>query len=771
MKSVTLQEDVLHMLNFTGKSFFKRTVAFLTALYLMTATGCNQDESSTADLHTPSESTSSEDSGNTSHALNVSFEHAYKAEKLDIPDMQYANRISEFDGKLLISDENDQNQPYLYQLDDHSCTPVDLVYPASLDENADYAVSANFINAQNQPVFIYHASAYDVENIDQPYQDSGYTMEVYDTDFHLLETRDLNDVFPAETYFSAIVSDMDGNYYVAVLDNTTGSQKLTVYDKDFRQTAEISSDIQYIQQMALNGEGKLLLIYQDRQWNSCFGILNTETNSIDQIQIDSMPQWFSASCIGKKDYDLFVSDSISVYGVKISEGICEKVINWVNSDFNGDSISSMIQLEDGRFAVIENHSQDAYASSVWLLDERAPEEFENVQPISLSTLWLPSELSNAVSRFNRTHDDYRIAIINYDQYNTDEDHEAGLKQFKSDMTSGISADIICMSNMPYESYANKGLLLDLSEYIRQLNPDDYFMNFFDSLKYHDKLYQIGFSYSVNTLEAKTEHVNGKSGLSLPEFIDLMNQLPDTMTAFSDMSKTTALSELAIHCLPNFIDLHSSSCHFDSPEFIQVLELCNTYPDENTPDQSEDWSQDQWQQYWNDLDNEYIQDKTLFHSIYIYTIQQYLQERTAAFDQADVSMIGYPTNVEDSNGGRFQPEYTLSISANSAMKEQIWEFFQMMLDEDAQENLYSSLPVRKEAFDLFAKEAMNANTFITQTDIDTIKNHIENIHESMYSNEQIYNIIYEEAQAYFTGEKSAQDAADTIQSRVTLYLSE
>ena len=60
---------------------------------------------------------------------------------------------------------------------------------------------------------------------------------------------------------------------------------------------------------------------------------------------------------------------------------------------------------------------------------------------------------------------------------------------------------------------------------------------------------------------------------------------------------------------------------------------------------------------------------------------------------------------------------------------------------------------------------------TQEDIDKIKSYIENVKETNYYDEQIYNIIDEEAQKFFAGDQTAQAAADMIQSRASLYLSE
>ncbi|MBR1528429.1 MAG: carbohydrate ABC transporter substrate-binding protein [Oscillospiraceae bacterium] len=786
----------------TGKKFYQRTAAFLSALVLTASfAGCSKNNNQNQDNGGNSGGTGS---SKAAQALNISFDHSYASEQIEIDSSLSLNTMTEFNGNLLLSgynyddlDTGTGNYNYIYNIESGTMTPVELAYPKTLAKNVDYYIMTSFVNAQNQPVFVYHTSSYDEKNEDNPYQDLGYTMEIYDENFNVIETKELNDMLDENVYFSNMIQDQTGNFYVAAQDGMTGQSAIYIYDKDFKKTGQVDSNIQYIQQMFINKDGKIVLNYQDSEWNNCFGFLNTDTNALDTIQVEGMPQWFNLSFEGKKDYDLFVADSTAAYGIKLEAGTCEEVINWVNSDFIGDSVGQAVQLADGRFIIIDNdYTSNEATSSIWLLNERDPKEFENVQLISLATLWMPTTLGKAVNTFNRTHSDYRIGVMDYDKYSTEEDYQAGLKKFEEDMTSGIVADIICLSYMPYERYANKGLLMDFSDYINQLNPDEYFTNFFDSLRYGDKLYRIGFSYNAASLEAKTDKVNGKSGLSLQEFTDLVTNLPDGMEAFSEVTKESALSELAVTFINNFIDLNTGACTFNSPEFVKLLELCNSYPSDED-DNRQDWEQEDWEKYWAEENYQYINDKVLFREAYINDVRDYFHERAQYFGDSDVTLVGFPTATEGSNGGKFAPDYTISASANSAVKDQIWEFCQQMLSEESQEHLNYELPVRKEAFDKLAANALKPETYYdeegnqkeldymsiwrgeeethvplpTQADVDKLKSYIENMKDTVYYNEQVYNIISEEAQKYFSGDQTSQAAADMIQSRVSIYLSE
>ena len=122
--------------------------------------------------------------------------------------------------------------------------------------------------------------------------------------------------------------------------------------------------------------------------------------------------------------------------------------------------------------------------------------------------------------------------------------------------------------------------------------------------------------------------------------------------------------------------------------------------------------------------------------------------------------------------------------------------QSMLSEDFQESLSWQIPVSRKAFDKKIAEEMKPQTYTDENGqevryddtiwrgdeevkmpempkefADSIKDYIAGITESGFYDEKIANIISEEAGKFFAGDQSAQQAADMIQSRASLYLSE
>lgn len=60
---------------------------------------------------------------------------------------------------------------------------------------------------------------------------------------------------------------------------------------------------------------------------------------------------------------------------------------------------------------------------------------------------------------------------------------------------------------------------------------------------------------------------------------------------------------------------------------------------------------------------------------------------------------------------------------------------------------------------------------TQEEVEEICQFIYGVNRTAYYNEEIRNIIIEDAEAFFSGQRSAQEAAGIIQSRAQVYVNE
>lgn len=133
-----------------------------------------------------------------------------------------------------------------------------------------------------------------------------------------------------------------------------------------------------------------------------------------------------------------------------------------------------------------------------------------------------------------------------------------------------------------------------------------------------------------------------------------------------------------------------------------------------------------------------------------------------------------------------------MNSASQIKEGVWAFLEYLLSEEYQSTV-TSFPVREDIFnESIARQAADWNRRaehdpgqdmnnvsllrweeypeVTRADEDYIKYLAENAYWDTSLND-ILSILYEETGAFWTGDKSAEEAASIIQNRVALYLDE
>lgn len=734
--------------------------------------------------------------GSKKGGLDVSLDHSYSSEQLKLEQDNFMGDFLPVGDMLLMGGYEDGIQCFkVLDAVTGELKPIQLDFLKN-GENDEYTY-VNSVIPRSDGGLCFMVSGYkqsgDTDE-DYSYEDLGMTLEIYDSSLNFVESREFDQ---SENSYSEIKPGPDNTYYATAWNDN--SMELVVLDENFKQTGTISAPAQmsYVEDVFQTKNGDFIIAYQsDEKGGEQFGLIDTAAKAVTELQIDNMPLWFNRSFASKDDkYDFYLTDSTGIYGVNIANKTCEEAVNWINSDFTGDSISSVCQLSDGRFMVMDYVDNNSAASSneIWILSPRDPSELKNTKLISMAVMYMPSNLAKAINRYNRSQNDYRIAVADYSKYNTEEDYSAGLTKLQNDMTSGIVADLVCVDGMPYESFCNKGLFLDLSDRVSGLSGDEYFTSYFDALRYGSKLYRMGFSFNVNTMIAKSSKVNGKTGISVTEFMDIVNGLPKDVAPFEDTTKDSALDILVKNNLNGFIDADAGTCTFDSPDFIKLLEMCNRFPAEGK-DYS-DMEESEWEKYWAEEAYQFINDKVIFRTLWIGDIRDAYREQYQYFDKESVTYTGFPMMVVSGNGGRFNPDFTMAVSANTDYPDQCWEFLSYMLSDEYQDSLGWTLPVKKSSFDKRAEDAKKPRTYmedgqevtyedtlyrgdeeikvptVPQEYIDGLKDYISGINTTNYYDETVYNIVDEEIAKMSSGDQTAQQAAAQIQSRASLYLSE
>ena len=457
----------------------------------------------------------------------------------------------------------------------------------------------------------------------------------------------------------------------------------------------------------------------------------------------------------------------------------------------------------------------------------------NKTVLTFACMYLDWNMRDAIVKFNRASNTHRIVVRDYSEYNTDDDYTAGIQKLNTEMLSGKLPDMIDINtySMPIEQYAAKGFLTDLYELIdadADLSRESFVQPVLKALESADgKLYQLPQTFAVDTAIALDKVVGEYDTWNLAAVKDAMTKLQDGATVFDVYrTKSDILSTCISRNIDAFVDWENGAAHFDSDEFKALLEFANSFPDTYDWENADEEDQDSAQNRMN-------AGKQLMSSFYVSSLEDILYQLTGY--NGKVKFVGYPSEDGTSNhafqiDGAIAISSTCAdkTAAWNFMKQFLNEEYQSSY------NIWS-FPINQAAFDAKLKEMMteeyqtddngnvmkddngnpiripkvtyytdgngtmtgystgNGGVAVMQASADGSVEMGENGEVNVYAmtqeqadeilglinattavygyDESILNIISDEAAAYFAGEKSLDDTANMIQSRVNLYVAE
>lgn len=533
---------------------------------------------------------------------------------------------------------------------------------------------------------------------------------------------------------------------------------------------------------------------------------------------------------GDDVYDIYYDYNGNIYGYKFDTDTKDKVIDWIECDINSNNINSYSILPDGRVIAFESSYDDqAQKNNMQLIVMTRVDAASvvNKTVLTFACMYLDWNMRDAIVKFNRASNTHRIVVRDYSEYNTDDDYNAGIQKLNTEMLSGKLPDMIDI--MPVEQYAAKGFLTDLYELIDadpDMSRESFVQPVIKALESADgKLYQLPSTFAVSTAIALDKVAGDYDTWNLASVKDAMTKLQDGASVFDVYrTKSDILQTCISRNIDAFVDWENGSAHFDSDEFKALLEFANQFPEtydwENATDEENDSAQ-----------NRMNSGKQLMTDMYVSSFEAMLYQLTGY--NGGVKFVGYPSEDGTSNH-TFQIDGSIAISSTCADKTAAWNFMKQFLTEDYQSgsNVWN-FPINQKAFDQKMKDAMTeeyqtdengnvvkdengnpiripkmtyyttdagggvafaattetaASTVViggsgvnedgsisiyamTQEQADQILDLI-NATTAVYGyDESILNIISDEAAAYFAGEKSLDDTANMIQSRVNLYVAE
>ena len=246
----------------------------------------------------------------------------------------------------------------------------------------------------------------------------------------------------------------------------------------------------------------------------------------------------------------------------------------------------------GRTAAPEDAAPSDFVGTEEISETESPRE-EIVIKMAMHTS-LSQEITNAVRAFNEADNGYKIEYVDYDEYDDADsytsdgallpggrskaDFELQMDILKGD-TVHIVPDTAFGDEGKFDILKEKGAFIDLYPYLdgdAQINRDTLDSHVLELCETDGKLCYLPTFYWIESMIGKTEYVGEKEGWTFAELKARWNAMPDHATFNHQTTKYGVYWEILRSNLGAFLDYSNGTCSFDSPEFVEMLEFCNSF---------------------------------------------------------------------------------------------------------------------------------------------------------------------------------------------------
>lgn len=423
-------------------------------------------------------------------------------------------------------------------------------------------------------------------------------------------------------------------------------------------------------------------------------------------------------------------------------------------------------------------------NSYFAIERGAPikltaEEQFGIKELVLAGYNIDSRIATAAQQFNATNSGYIISIDDYARYDEYDNTGAGELRFAADIISGHTPDIYSlntnfmdMRNSLTEKYAAKGLLCDLTPFFEADSEVEIYDKLFEYMRCGDGLYQVSMGFMLPIVCGAPEVV------SKPFTVDKLVELTNTYSAQAvlgpGMTRDSFIRDVLSSMHNELCSATDKTCNFTSEEFISMLAITAQLPDTQPP-------------FYMPIESAANGERLILENWLGPFFVDYIAWYHTIFGD-DVCITGFPS--AQGHGAQIMPHLSVGMSSTSENKEGVWEFFKFLLSEDMQENYFGRwfFPAEKKALNAFIETFIrkhieepasvalfDGGKLTGSIDEATARATIKEIFDSITSvavyDSEIYDIIMRECGALWSGDRSPEETAKQIQSRVSIYLAE
>lgn len=586
----------------------------------------------------------------------------------------------------------------------------------------------------------------------------------------------------------------DGKVYIA-----SGSN-IYSFDENGKAGKVYKIRDQYIEGLIVSEDGKLYLY---GEVNGVYGLsefdLDTEkTKNNISFENYSISDLRTLSFGGEGEENrIYLGDGNNFYSADLSTGEIKEEINWLNGDINGDNILNCFLLEDGKFLVVDSsYDQNGKGDTTEFitLNKVKASDIKEKKIITFACLYLDYTIKEQILSFNKTNQNYRVQVKNYDAY------EDAMERMNMDIASGNLPDILDVSmGVSKGQMIKKGMLADLYSFIendKEIKKEDFIPSILKVIETDGKLYYLPPTFGMKGLVSGKKTMGDITEWSVDDMIDLYQNMPEDhvfMTLFMEpMTRQLFIQDIFISQMEDYVDFSTGEVKFNSEGFIKLMEFSKEFPDEKKLSYESQESMptliEKGKLILNELNLSSIGDIGMYTGLYK--------------KQGGYTVLGYPTKEKSNRIAVSFMGSAFAILEQSDKKEGAWEFMRQFYTYEYQKNpkQYGGFPTRQDALEQRLEYAQAKKAYtdedgtrvepinmaygfdgytieikpIHKKEAEVIRSLVERIGTCVSYDviiQDIFAIVQEEMEAFFAGDKSAEETAEIIQNRVGIYISE
>ena len=408
-------------------------------------------------------------------------------------------------------------------------------------------------------------------------------------------------------------------------------------------------------------------------------------------------------------------------------------------------------------------------------DTQSPEPPESVQDaaetaeeslpatqLTLGTVDFDTEkdrLRGLIQLYNSSDAPISIEIINY--ADGAESRADAITRMTTELMAGNVPDLLDCSDLSgaqYAGYAKSGVLAPLEDVLS----DDLLSGVMEPCRVDGTLYSIVGAFMLDPLFGPAARLGDSLQTSVEDVLN--GAVPDVRFVWNGRD---LLEVYCRHAAEQFLDYDTQTASFESERFIRILTACAAVtPSELGPDSI-------------------MQQPLSCVGDYCHMQNFWYEQTGSAFRVLALS--------EDS-GTAYQPILQLGVCAGSAQQDAAREALRAMLCGSFQQQIVTAFPVSRSVLraqmqtEIAAQQAYQPITSGEDGRVPTadagsqaflfdgaaaedLMHVLEHVNCRSCGNQEILSIILDEADTFFSGQKTAQEAARIMDSRAALFIAE